>query len=344
MRTELGEDMTANPVLVEATRGGIVETRHRGAVAVCDAEGGVVFSVGKIDDPVFPRSSAKLIQALPLVESGAADALCLTDRELALACSSHSAEDGHVETANAMLMKAGLGEGDLECGAHWPLHDHDQLVKFIRDGREPNQLHNNCSGKHAGFLCNCSHQGIDPKGYVGRDHEIQRQVKAVLEDLTGTQLGESQCGIDGCSIPTYAIPLRGLARGFAKAATGHGLGRQRAAAAKRLMDACIAHPWYTSGTKRFCIEIMEAGQGRIFAKTGADGVYAAAIPETGAGIALKCTDGSTRATETILASVLMHLFRDDAAMLARLEPLSRKILKNWNGIEVGEVRPAPLPI
>jgi L-asparaginase II len=332
--------MTANPVLVEATRGGIVETRHRGAVAVCDADGGVVWSVGKIDDPVFPRSAAKLIQALPLVESGAADRYSLTDRELALACASHSAEDDHVATAGAMLEKAGLGEGDLECGAHWPLFSQPQLVEFVRAGKEPNQLHNNCSGKHAGFLCACSHQGIAIEGYVGRDHAIQRQIKAALEDLAGNQIGESQCGTDGCSIPTYAVPLKSLAHGFAKAATGQGLGEKRAAAARRLMDACVAQPWFVAGTKRFCTRVMEAGEGRIFAKTGADGVYTAAIPEMGIGIALKCTDGSTVATEVILASVLKRLFSDDAAMIERLEPLSRKILKNWNGIEVGEVRAA----
>ncbi|TCD14069.1 asparaginase [Oricola cellulosilytica] len=330
--------MTANPVLVESTRGGVVETRHRGAIAVCDADGGVVWSAGKIDDLVFPRSAAKLVQALPLVESGAADRYGLTDRELALACASHSSEEDHVATAKSMLEKAGLSESNLECGTHWPLFNHKHLIDFAGAGKKPNQLHNNCSGKHAGFLCACAHQGIETEGYVGRDHAIQRQVKAALEDLTGTQIGEAQCGVDGCSIPTYAVPLRSLAHGFAKAATGHGLGKDRAVAARRLMAACMEHPWYVAGTKRFCTEVMEAGEGCIFAKTGADGVYAAAIPEMGLGLAIKCTDGSGPATEIMLASALARLFDEADARYEQLQAMTSRRIRNWNGTEVGEMR------
>ena len=329
-----------NPVLVETVRGGLVDLRHRGAVAVADAEGRLVWSSGDVERPIYPRSAVKLFQALPLVESGAADRFGLTDEQLALACSSHSAEDGHVEAAKAMLQAAGLGEPDLGCGSHWPLFSQSQLIDFVRDGKTPNQLHNNCSGKHAGFLCVACHQGIAPAGYVRAEHEIQRQAKAAQEEMTGYPIAEGKYAIDGCSIPAYAFPLRALAHGFAKAATGQGLGSERAGAVKRLMEACVANPWFTAGTNRFCTRIMEAGGGAIYAKTGADGVYVAALPEAGLGVALKCDDGSSPASEVMLASALLRLLGHGDAMRERLEPLTRKVLKNWNGIEVAEIRPA----
>jgi len=327
-----------NPVLVETVRGGITDLRHRGAVAVSDAEGRLVWSTGDVERPVYPRSAVKLFQALTLVESGAADRFGLSDEQLALACSSHSAEDGHVETAEAMLKAAGLGEPDLACGGHWPLFSQKQFIDFVRDGKTPNHLHNNCSGKHAGFLCAACHQDMELPDYVKAEHEIQRQVKAAQEDMTGFPLKSAAGAVDGCSIPAYAFPLRTLAHGFAKAATGQRLGELRARAAKRLMDACMANPWFTAGTKRFCTRIMEAGDGAVYAKTGADGVYVAALPEAGLGIALKCDDGSGPAAEIMLASVLLRLIGHDDAMRERLEPLSHKVLKNWNGIEVAEVR------
>lgn len=328
-----------NPVLVETFRGGVADLRHRGAIAVSDGEGRLVWSTGDVDRPVYPRSAVKLFQALPLVESGAADRYDLSDEQLALACSSHSAEDGHVAAAADMLAKAGLGEPVLECGAHWPMFSQSQMIDFVREGHVPNQLHNNCSGKHSGFLCAACHQGIEPADYVKSGHEIQRQVMAAQEDMTGYRIGEGEGAIDGCSIPAYAFPLRALAHGFAKVATSHGLGPERAKAARRLMEACIANPWFTAGTDRFCTRVMEAGEGAIYAKTGADGVYVAALPSAGLGVALKCDDGSGPAAEIMLASVLMRLLGHDEALGERLQPLARKILKNWNGIEVGEIRP-----
>jgi L-asparaginase II len=328
-----------NPVLVETVRGGIVDLRHRGAVAVSDADGRLVWSTGDVERPVYPRSAVKLFQALPLVESGAADRYGLSDEQLALACSSHSAEDRHVETAEAMLAAAGLGEPDLACGGHWPLFSQKQFIDFVRGGKTPNHLHNNCSGKHAGFLCAACHQEMELSGYEKPEHELQRQVKAAQEDMAGYRLGDGAGAVDGCSIPAYAFPLRALAHGFARAATGQRLGEERARAAKRLMDACIANSWYTAGTDRFCTHVIEAGGGAIYAKTGADGVYVAALPEAGLGIALKCDDGSGPASQMMLATVLLRLLGHDDAMRVRLEPLTRKVLKNWNGIEVAEVRP-----
>jgi len=328
----------SNPVLVEVLRGDVVESRHRGAVAIVDADGGLVRRIGDIERPVFPRSAVKAIQALPLVESGAADAYGFKDRELALACASHSGEPGHATLALDMLARAGVSGEALECGAHWPGRE-QAAYQLAREGGAPSALHNNCSGKHAGFVCTCVYAGIDHRGYVGRDHAMQHLVREAMESVTGRAHGEDVCGVDGCSIPTYAIGLDALALGFARMATGVGLGPERAKAARRILAACMAEPWYMAGTDRMDTRLIEAGNGRLMVKIGAEGVYCAAIPELGIGIALKCDDGAGRAAEAMIATVLAGLFRDDAVLAPRLAAMARPELKNWNEIPVGVLRP-----
>lgn len=327
-----------NPVLVEVTRGGRVESRHRGAIAIFDADGAAHTVIGDIEQPVFPRSAVKSIQALPLVESGAADHYGFGDEELALACASHNAEKPHTDLAASMLRRAGLEPSALECGAHWPSRQ-DILIGFARSGATPTALHNNCSGKHSGFLCTCQHLGIDHHGYVALGHRAQDMVRDALESVTGAPHSIDNCGTDGCSIPTYAVPLKNLAIGFARMATGVRFAPKRAAAARRLVEACMAEPFYVAGTGRACTEIMQAGAGRIFVKTGAEGVFCAAIPEMGLGIALKCDDGASRASEASVAHILAEFFRGDEALARKLTEMAAPILRNWNGIEVGAIRP-----
>ena len=326
-----------NPVLVEVTRGLLVESRHSGSVAVVDGDGRVAFSRGDIEASVFPRSACKAMQALPLLESGAADAYGFGNRELALACSSHSGEDEHVALAASMLSRAGRDVGALECGAHWS-SDQKTLIHQARTLEKPMALHNNCSGKHSGFICVCCHQDIDSKGYVSYDHPLQQQIRDAMGDLTGATLGHDVCGTDGCSIPTYAVPLKALAHGFAKMATGNGLGPERAKASRRLIEACMAEPFYVAGTGRACTELMQIAPGRIFCKTGAEGVFCAAIPEQGIAIALKCDDGTTRAAEAMVAATLARYFENGGKEHAALSALANKSMRNWNGIHVGDVR------
>lgn len=328
----------ANPVLVEALRGAIVESRHRGAVAVVDADGGVALEIGDIDAPVFPRSAVKAIQALPFVESGAADDFGFGQKELALACASHSGEPEHAALAARMLSTAAIDPHALECGAHWPL-DEEAKLALARKGAQPTALHNNCSGKHAAFLCTCEHLGHPTKGYVGFDHPYQRLLRGVMEEVTGAAHDENNMAIDGCSIPTYAVPPRALALGFARMATGAGLTPERARAARRLLSACMAEPYHVAGAGRMDLLLMQAGGGRIFAKTGAEGVYCAAVPELGLGIALKCDDGATRGAETMVAAVLARLMAKDAALAARLGELARPAITSRRGVEVGRLRP-----
>ncbi len=328
----------ANPVLVEILRGEHVESVHRGAVAVCDAAGRALLEVGNVAQPVFPRSAVKAIQAMPLVESGAADALRFGDRELALACASHRGEAAHVELARSMLVGAGLDESALECGSHWP-GNHDATIALARSGGMPTALHNNCSGKHSGFLCTCTHIGLEHQGYVSFEHPFQATIREVMENVTEAPHGAGNFAIDGCSIPTYAIPIRNLALGFAKMATGERLSADRARAAKRLLSACMAEPFFVSGSDAADLSLMQAAPGRIFVKTGAEGVYCAAIPDLGLGIALKCDDGAGRAAEAMVATVLSRLLNADEALSARLDELARPVIPSRKGVPVGSVRP-----
>ncbi len=342
--------MTNNPVLVHALRGGIVESQHRGAVAVVDADGAVHTRFGDIDRPVFPRSAVKVLQALPLVASGAAERWGLTDEELALACASHGGEPRHAATAASMLAKAGVDGQALECGVHWPYFD-GATKALAAAAEQPSALHNNCSGKHAGFVClGCllaeevpgADRCVFLAGYVKPDHPVMQEVSAALQSTTGWNLANTARGVDGCSIPTYAIPLRHLAHAFAKVATGVGLTQPQARAAQRLRQAVATAPFMVAGTGRFDTRVMQQLGERLFCKVGAEGMYCAALPELGLGVALKMDDGNTaRGCEVVMAALierLLPLQGEDAALLASLSDLK---LRNWNGIEVGALRAAP---
>ncbi|HUD86536.1 MAG TPA: asparaginase [Xanthobacteraceae bacterium] len=330
--------MSGNPVLVEVLRGTLVESRHRGAVAVTDAEGASVLAIGDVATPIFPRSAVKALQAVPLIETGAADRYGFGDEELALACASHSGESAHVAGVERMLAKVGLDAAALACGAHWPMSQ-PATAALARIG-VPSALHNNCSGKHAGFICDACAMGIDNAGYWRPEHPVQRAVRAVLEDFTGAVLSSDRCAVDGCSVPTWAIPLQNLAHAFAKFGSGHGLEPERAKAAARLRAACAQKPWHVAGTGRFCTEIMQLLGPRVFVKTGAEGVYCGALPDQGLGIAIKCDDGAGRAAQAIMAALIARFLPLDGPERAALARFERPTLRNWNGIEVGALRVA----
>lgn len=338
---------TANPVLVHALRGGIVESAHRGAVAIVDAQGRVHTAWGDIERPIFPRSAVKVLQALPLVASGAAEALGLTDEELALACASHGGEPEHARTAAAMLAKAGVDETALECGAHWPYQE-NAARELARHGARPSALHNNCSGKHSGFVClGCRlHGGAgDLRGflrsYVKPEHPVMREVSGALQAATGFDLSTSARGTDGCSIPTHAVPLRHLALAFARVATGQGLSADHAKAALRLRQAVARAPFFVGGTGRFDTRVMQHFGERVFCKVGAEGVHCAALPELGLGVAIKMDDGNnSRACEVVQAAVLRRLLQRSDADESLLQSLADVRLVNWNGIEVGRLQAA----
>ncbi len=326
-----------DPVLVEVLRGARVESRHRGAVAVCDIDGREVLALGDVTAPVFPRSAIKAFQALPLVESGAADRFRLTEAEIALACASHSGEPLHTETALDMLRKCGRDADALECGVHWPLSN-EAARALAATGGKPNALHNNCSGKHAGFLCLSCALGVEPSGYVEAGHPVQRQVKAAIEEMTETRLEDEARAIDGCAIPTYPIPITALAHGFARFGSDCGLPPARAAAAKRVRQAVAAHPALVAGAGRFDTLAAETLGLRAFVKTGAEGVYCAAFPELGLGVAIKIGDGATRAAETVMAAIIARFLPLNETEHAALAPRLAPPIRNWNGATVGVIR------
>lgn len=334
----------SSPVLIEVLRGTAVESCHTGALAIVDADGRVHTALGDIDRAVFPRSAVKMLQALPLVASGAADTFGLTDAELALACASHSGEPAHVATAAGVLAKAGLDLHALECGTQWPSRE-PVLRAMAARGDEATPLHNNCSGKHSGFVClaclMARQAGTEPaafaRGYVAAEHPVMREVSAALSATTGVDVEHAPRGIDGCSIPTFALPLRALALAFARCGTGQGLSDGHARAARRLRQAAAAAPFMVAGTDRFDTRVMQVFGERLFCKIGAEGVYCAALPELGLGVALKIDDGAARAAEAAMAAVAAALLKSDHEVLTGYSHLP---LRNWQGRDVGSVRPA----
>jgi L-asparaginase II len=323
----------ADPVLIELTRGPCVESVHRGALAVATATGDLVLSLGDIARPIFPRSAVKALQALSLIESGAADRFGYGDSELALACASHSGTERHVAVVEGMLTKAGLDSAALACGVHWPA-DEEAARRLARAGARPNALHNNCSGKHAGMLATAVHSGEAVEGYWRPDHPVQLRIRHTLEGLLGRELGPDVAGIDGCSAPNWAIPLTDLARAFAQFGVGEGAAAAHREAGQRLMTACWAEPDLVAGRGRLDTEVMCRLPNEVFLKVGAEGAYCAALPLLGVGVALKIEDGGKRAAEALI----MHLLGCLVPKADRL--VTHGVLENVRGLAIGEIRPA----
>jgi L-asparaginase II len=330
----------APPVLVEVRRGAMVESVHRGAVAVVDASGAVVEAHGDIARAVYPRSAIKPLLALAIVETGAAERWGFTQAELALACASHGGEPDHVATARGVLERAGLTEADLECGAHAPTHAASAHA-LIRAGQAPTPLHNNCSGKHAGMLATSRHLGEATRGYIHEAHPAQTRAIGVLAEMCAMTFDHAPRGVDGCGFPQIGIPVQALAHAMAKFGAPDGLDATRAAACKRVGQAMIAAPFMLAGTGRFCTRVTEIAKGKVLMKTGAEGVYMAAIPAKGLGIALKIDDGATRAAEVALANVLMRLADLDDSQKGALAEILTPPINNVAGKLVGQIAPAP---
>ncbi|MGI9353378.1 MAG: asparaginase [Rhizobiaceae bacterium] len=322
---------------IEVLRGPAVESVHEVDVIIADADGAIVSVWGELDRNVFPRSSIKSLQALLLVESGAAESSGFEQKHLALACSSHNGQPMHVDAAREMLDRIGLSETCLECGAQLPNLPKDN-ADLVRQGIEPSAIHNNCSGKHAGFLVFASHTGLETQGYANFKSPVQREIAGVLESVVGTPHNEQNQATDGCSIPTYNIPLRKLAVAYAKFGVGACEGNERSKAMLQLRDACLAHPEMVAGDERVCTLLMQALGKRAFVKTGAEGVYTASLPELGYGVAMKARDGNARAVEVAVSAVIEQCLDLNDEEAKCLKPLCEPVLKNRNNIEVGCIR------
>jgi len=326
-----------NPVLVHVERGGVVESVHRGAWVVTDRSGRVVEGAGAFDAPVFARSTIKSLQALPLVESGAAEAFGVTDDELALALASHSGEPCHTERVAATLARLGLSEADLRCGTQPPA-DRATREELVRAGRAPGALHHNCSGKHAGFLVLARHLGVEPATYLDPASDGQRLVRTAISQMTGVAEPELVPAIDGCSAPTYRLPLGALATAFARVADPDGLESGRAAICRRMRAAVAAHPELVAGSrKRLCTDLVRASGGRLFPKVGAEAVYAIGLGDGDRGLAVKVDDGGWRGLFAAVLALVERLGWLAEDELDRLERWRDPILRNSAGLEVGRI-------
>lgn len=323
------------PWTIEVTRGRSVESRHLGHGLVTTAAGDVVLAFGEIDRPTFPRSAAKWVQGLPVVASGAADRFQLSRSELALACASHNGEALHCQTVLDWLARLGLDESDLECGPSWPFTESLRLEAAAR-GNAPRAVTHCCSGKHAGMLSVCLTHGWPTQGYTDREHPLQQHLMTVMTEVFGDVVEHAPCGIDGCSVPTFALPLRALAIGFARLGTGS-LTAPWAMAAQRLFEAQVNEPWMIAGSQRLDTALLEAGRGRLQVKMGAEGVYCGALPDRGLGFALKCEDGALRGAEALVVATLEAIGEKDIVD-ALPESMRNPTISSARGLRVGDVR------
>ncbi len=321
------------PVLAQIYRNQILESQHHGHIVVMHSSGDVLLEVGEADRVIFPRSSCKMIQALPLYESGAAKEFDLSSAQLALACASHNGEDMHVNGVKKWLAALDLDVLDLRCGPQPPARTSDRL-HLHDNGQICTRAHNNCSGKHTGFLALNKHIHGGSE-YHELDHPIQKAVREAFEDLT--EETSTGYGIDGCGAPNFTTSLKGLARAMASYSKGERLAGVRGEAMERYTQSMMSHPLLVAGTNRCDSELMSAASGKAVVKVGAEAVHIAILPELEIGVALKIEDGATRASECAIAAILVQL-----GVLEASHPSVKKFLNpaitNFSDQNVGEVR------
>jgi L-asparaginase II len=329
-----------NPVLVEVWRGEFLESLHRGAFAVVAANEEIVFEVGDIRSPIYPRSAIKPVQALALVESGALRRFGLDDSHVCLASASHAGEVEHARRVETWLQTIGLDAGALECGAHRP-YSQDACDALVRSGIEPTAVQNNCSGKHCGYLTVARHFGEDYHGYIEPDHPVQRLVTRTIEEVCDWPLAGARPGVDGCGVPVHGIPLRHLAVAFAAFSKAPGAGDSRSIARATIRDAILRYPRLIAGQGQFCTRVIEKSAGSAILKSGAEGVLTATLLEEGIGIAVKIDDGAKRAAEVLMASILQR-FTSNPSFAECLADESDVAVRNVAGRCVGRIRTVSL--
>lgn len=326
-----------NPLIVEVTRGGMVESRHRVHALVMDAKGAVLHGWGDPDMLIYPRSAIKPMQALPFIETGAADAVSASTEDVSFACASHNGEWHHANHANTWLERLGLNHESLECIGHYS-HEEQTLHEQLSGHERITNAHNNCSGKHCGFLTTAQHLGEPLENYISADHPVQQRLIQVLSELGGYDLSKGPTGIDGCGIPVVGMPLSALALAAARMAAPEGLGEQRKTASQRITSAMMAHPYEVAGQNRFDTNMMTAGKGAFATKTGAEGVHVGIFLKSGYGIAVKCEDGTKRATDVATGNILKLLGGLDEEGQAAVSHHLVTPLKNAAGLHVGDIR------
>jgi L-asparaginase II len=344
MNLNLIGDVTKMPnsdILLHITRGSLTESSHRGHIAVTDHTGHIHYAAGNPEAFIYARSSMKPVQALTIIESGAAEAYGFTEEEVAILCASHNGEPQHTATVSAMLDKMDLTRHCLLCGPHMPYHA-ATAAKLAEAGHQPSELHNNCSGKHAGMLALALHTGADIGRYMEPEHTVQQRMLQTVSELAGYPEEQIVLGTDGCGVPVFGLPLHRLAAAYAE------LGRiscqdsasVRACAASRIIEALRAHPFQLAGTGRYDTRLIEVTNGRIIGKMGAEGVFALTVPSLGMGLALKIEDGADRAIYPAVTEALLQLKWLTPLEGQELAAFHTPLVRNWKGTVVGRIQPA----
>lgn len=326
--------------MVRSTRSGLIEKTHRGSVCLVNEKDEPVFSLGDVWQMIFPRSAMKYFQVLPLLESGAADEFGFTDQEIAVMCASHNAEDVHLEFTRSILKKAGLDESVLRCGPHSPMNPVAN-ENLILSGRKPTGIHNNCSGKHAGFLALAKFLGAPVKTYLMPESTVQVLVRRTVSEMCRISEDKLFPGIDGCSAPNYGMPLINLAIGFKNLGTPKPENSLREEACKRVIRAVTSYPYMVGGKDRYCTEMMEVCGEKIIGKLGADGIYGLGFHALKMGAAIKIDDGSTGPQYCIAQNLIQSLKIFPAKQTEALRGYLESEILNCNGIRTGFTTPSP---
>lgn len=325
-----------NPLVIEVLRGSVVESVHQVMLVIADHRGLVTGFVGNADYLVYPRSSIKMLQAIPFLESGAATKFGLDEKMVALACSSHRGEKQHLAVLSQWMEKIEAKEDWLACGPEWPAHEGTKF-EMIKKGLQPSPLLNNCSGKHLGMISTCLALGENPVGYHKWEHPVQVRIRKVMSEMSKISYERLNWGVDGCGIPTYALPLQNvaiaMAQLFAETATP-----VRKAVGQAIVEACKRHPQMVSGSDTFAAALAEKTRGRALLKSGAEGVYTGLMPEKGYAFALKVHDGAHRAAEVASAFAFRAMGAMTEAEYLEMKSFTMPELKNTRGEKVGEIR------
>lgn len=329
--------MNTNPVLAEVIRNNIVESCHRGSAIVVDTQGKVVFSIGDIERSIYPRSALKPLQAIPVIETGAAEKFDLSAQEISLACASHNSEAMHVDTVNKWLARLGLDNQCLECGAEYPLYKKSANA-LIAAGEPPTKSHHNCSGKHSAMLTLAKHLLPDVTGYSQHSHVVQQVWMQTLSEMIGEDVSKMHWERDGCGLPAIYMPMKKLAHAFAMFAAPNNQPGARGLAMQKIIESIAAHPEMIAGSERCCSDVIAATQGKVIVKTGAEAAYAGVVPALGLGFALKIDDGATRGSEVALGALLQKMGALTEQNTTDLKHVFNPDIINSQGYKTGEIK------
>lgn len=333
--------------IIEVRRGQVVESIHFGAFTVVDTTGRVVANYGNPDTITYLRSAAKPFQALPFIEKGGAEFFGLTDKEVAVMCASHSGTDEHVATIKGMQEKIGMGEGDLLCGTH-PSYHEPTAVRMIKAGDLPTPNRHNCSGKHTGMVAHALLRQLPKQDYINFNHPVQQSILTAFAEMCSMEEQAVDLGIDGCSAPNFAVPMRSAALAFARLADPTGLPDQRAEALFRIRRSMMGHPDMVGGPDRFDTKLMQVFEGKILTKAGADGYQALALlpgalgagsPALGATLKISDGDAGNRAKVTAVMALLEQLGALDEDKISKLSEFYTRPIYNWRHLDVGDIHP-----